>query len=158
MGTSNSDKPMCTKLLLDCTRKWCRTAKSVQTYKDHAENKIYPHWWWTKSTGKTMVQVTQSFTSQLFPITKMSGQNLRKLQFQQWATTTAHIRSSRIWKFFRKQGGKPDCRIIVHKWYYTRTKCIWCTKYTSAPMQVNKRELWKASQQIQWLLFVKTLS
>ena len=21
--------------------------------------------------------------------------------------------------FFRKQGGKPDCRIIVHKWYYT---------------------------------------
>ena len=21
--------------------------------------------------------------------------------------------------FFRKQGGKPDCRTIVHKWYYT---------------------------------------
>ena len=21
--------------------------------------------------------------------------------------------------FFKKQGGKPDCRTIVHKWYYT---------------------------------------
>ena len=21
--------------------------------------------------------------------------------------------------FFRKQGGKPDCRTIVHKWYHT---------------------------------------
>ena len=21
--------------------------------------------------------------------------------------------------FFRKQGGKPDCRTIVNKWYYT---------------------------------------
>ena len=32
-------------------------------------------------------------------------------------------------KIFRKQGGKSDCRTIVHKWYYTG-KC------TSA-MQVN---------------------
>ena len=52
-----------------------------------------------------------------------------KICFIQWCTaTTAHIRPSRIW-FFRKQGGKPDCRTIVYRWYYTG-KCTWCTTYT----------------------------
>ena len=32
MGTSNSGKPMCTKLLLDYAGKWYRTTKSVQAY------------------------------------------------------------------------------------------------------------------------------
>ena len=32
IGTSNSDKPMCTKLLLDYARKWYRITKSIQAH------------------------------------------------------------------------------------------------------------------------------
>ena len=32
MGTSNSGKPMCTKLLLDYAGEWCRATKSVQAH------------------------------------------------------------------------------------------------------------------------------
>ena len=32
MGTSNSDKPVCTKLLLDHAGEWHRTAKSIQVH------------------------------------------------------------------------------------------------------------------------------
>ena len=32
MGTSNSDKPVCTKLLLDHAGEWYRTAKSLQVH------------------------------------------------------------------------------------------------------------------------------
>ena len=32
MGTSNSGKPVCTKLLLDNAGEWCRATKSVQVH------------------------------------------------------------------------------------------------------------------------------
>ena len=41
MGTSNSDKPVYTKLILDHAGEWYRTAKSIQAHQDNAENQIY---------------------------------------------------------------------------------------------------------------------
>ena len=42
MGNSNSDKPVCTKPLLDHAGEWQRTAKSIQLHQDNAENQITP--------------------------------------------------------------------------------------------------------------------
>ena len=35
------------------------------------------------------------------------------------AAGTVQFRYSRFCKSFKKQGGKPDCRTIVYRWYYT---------------------------------------
>ena len=138
---------MCTKLPLDCTRKWCRTAESVQTHQNHVENQIYSTWWWTKGTGERMVNRNR-WLQVSHPSYSFWEQKCDDREFSRTFSVTAQLRSSRFWIFSENREESQIAEPLCSNG--TTLKNV-----PDAPMKINKRKLWKADQETQWLLFIR---